>query len=238
MLKNKYKHSGMLTVEATFIFPLIFFILFGIIYLSIILYQNAVMTAESLRALNRAGAYYQYLEGENNPKAFDYTIDAKDLITVEDLKERSRYRSLFDFLPEIVCDIFGTTKTKRVEQAKIFVKSRQSNLGFDILSEQKENNGASVEEVKRDDHLFFGDAIRADITKNFINPLSKSVDNGLNLDMDKFAENKVIVSSVINKNSEFVRDIDAIYELANKYVDWTNDEESEESEESGESGEK
>ena len=220
--KNKYKHPGMFTMEATLIFPLIFFILFGFLYLSVILYQNAVMTAESLRAMNRAGAYYQYLEDEN-PKAFNESIVAKDLITVEDLKNRNKFRSIFDFLGNELCVFLGSTPKKRVESATKYVKARQMNLGFDLFAKSKENNGAKVAQVERDDHLFFGDALRVDITKSYINPLKKQVDRGLGLFMDEFAESKVVLTSVINKQSEFVRDVDAILELANIYVNWSDD---------------
>ena len=116
MIKLNKKSKGSFVVEATLIFPLIMFIMFGIIYLTIVHYQNNVMIAESIRAMNRAGAYWQYIDMDKYGKydsvdfttpPFDSNMKKEGIINIEMIKNRNAYRTIIDILAEAGSKIFN-----------------------------------------------------------------------------------------------------------------------------------
>ena len=151
-IKLSRKRKGSTTVEATLIFPLIMFVMFGIIYLTIIHYQNNVMIAESIRAMNRAGAYWQYIDmgmtekknllgdierkvdyinyDDNHiPYPFDSSVPMNGIINIEMIKKRNPYRSIIDLIANVLSEPFGIPNRKK-SNAEQYVNSRIANVKY------------------------------------------------------------------------------------------------------------
>ena len=112
-------------------------------YLTIIHYQNNVMIAESIRAMNRAGAYWQYIdmgmvqEGDkkkitkidyndkNIPFPFNENITAEGIINFRMIDYRNPYRSLIDIISEAMARVTEgeVNISKKKSNAKQYVKS-------------------------------------------------------------------------------------------------------------------
>lgn len=219
-LKLNKKKKGSLTVEAAMIFPLIMFVMFAIIYLTIVHYQNNVMIAESIRAMNRAGAYYQYIdmniEGKaiadnETPTAFDSEIPQDGIINIEMIKYRHVYRSLIDVLSEGISRIFGFPFGVKKKQTKQYVNSRMANVKF----KQYRDGEDVIGDVTGDGFMFFGDDLKVDVSRAYINPLLKlsKVFFGENSVMNNAMNKKITVSSVISNQSEFIRNMDTVYDI-------------------------
>lgn len=221
-IKFNKKSKGSATVEATMIFPLIMFILFGIMYLTIIHYQNNVMIAESIRAMNRAGAYWQYIDMDINgrtiekindkiPTSFDSSIPQDGIINIEMIKNRNVYRSLIDVLSEGISKFFKISFGMKKKQTKQYVNSRLANVKFT----QYRKSDDVISDIYGQGFMFFGDDLKVDVSRSYINPLLGIAKAflGENNVMNNIMNKKIIVSSVISNQSEFVRNMDTAYEI-------------------------
>lgn len=227
------KRRGSATVEATMIFPLIMFIFFGIIYLTIIHYQNNVMIAESIRAMNRAGAYWQYIDmgvvSDNNKKKIDYIdydayripfpfdnqIPAKGIINFRTIDKRNAYRSLIDLISEAVANISNEKiqLTKKKANSVKYVESRLSDVKFKKYTSDKDT---VVNNFKGEGFMFFGDDLSVEINRSYNNPFF-NLASSLEVDNSIISNNKinrdVKVKSVISNQAEFIRNLDSVYDL-------------------------
>lgn len=224
--KLNKKEKGSATVEAAMIFPLIMFVMFGIIYLTIIHYQNNVMIAESIRAMNRAGAYYQYIDmdikgqaisDDKTPTAFDDSIPQDGIINIEMIKYRHVYRTLIDVLSEGVSKIFKFPFGTKKKQAHTYVKARVSNVAFKQYRGDKKGDKKDdvIGDITGHGFMFFGDDLKVDISRSYINPLKNisKVFLGSNNVTDRAAEKKITISGVISNQAEFIRNIDTVYNI-------------------------
>ena len=227
------KVKGSYTVEAAMIFPLIMFIMFGIMYLTIIHYQNNVMIAESIRAMNRAGAYWQYIdmgmvqEGDkkkitkidyndkNIPFPFNENITAEGIINFRMIDYRNPYRSLIDIISEAMARVTEgeVNISKKKSNAKQYVKSRIANVKFKrFINEEDEKVG----NVDGEGFMFFGDDLSIEVGRSYINPIK---DLSKVLFKEDFFLNKakidknIEVKGVISNQAEFIRNIDTVYDL-------------------------
>lgn len=221
-MKINIKQKGSATVEAALIFPLIMFIMFGIIYLTIVHYQNNVMIAESIRAMNRAGAYYQYIDmdikgqaisDDKTPTAFDDSIPQDGIINIEMIKYRHVYRTLIDVLSEGVSKIFKFPFGTKKKQAHTYVNARVSNVAFKQY--QNDKKADKIGDITGQGFMFFGPDLKVDISRSYINPLKNisKVFLGSNNVTDRATEKKITVSSVISNQAEFIRNIDTVYNI-------------------------
>lgn len=211
------------------IFPLIMFIMFGLIYLTIILYQNTVMTAEAIRAMNRAGAYWQYIDmdkdgnninysGGNIPTAFDSKISSTDLIKLEMIKKRNAYRTIIDILADEIDFLFDVQLGRKKNNAKQYVDARIAGVKFKQYIENEEN--AEWYKGKDDKQyyngsMFFGNDLKVDVGRSYINPLLglSKMFLGSNSVMERVMKKDIVVSGVISNQAEFVRNIDTVYDI-------------------------
>ena len=179
-IKLKKKRKGSATVEAALIFPLIMLIMFGIIYLTMIHYQNDVMITESLRAMNRAGAYWQYIDmdkkgkindyNENNiPTAFDSTITKDGIINIEMIKKRNAYRTVIDLASEVLSKILDEPIGKKKNNAKKHVEVRMGNVQFKKYTTD-EDTIIGEKGVQGGGFMFFGDDLSVNVSKSYQNP--------------------------------------------------------------------
>ncbi len=228
-LSLKSKRKGSATVEAAMIFPLIMFIMFGIIYLTIIHYQNNVMIAESIRAMNRAGAYWQYVDmnkngehisysGNNVPTAFDSKIGDTELIKLEMIKKRNAYRTIIDILSDEIQFLFDLPLGHKKTNTKQYVDARIAGVKFKQFVEKEESaewyKGADGEQYSNAS-MFFGNDLKVDIGRSYINPLIglSKMFLGSNSVMEKVMKKSITVSGVISNQAEFVRNLDTVYDI-------------------------
>lgn len=231
-LNIKSKRKGSATVEAAMIFPLIMFIIFGIIYLTIVHYQNNVMIAESIRAVNRAGSYYQYLDmdvygkpikSDSNsvPAAFDNSIPKDGIINADMIKNRNPYRTIVDLLSEGISKIFNVSFGMKKNSATRYLKARIKGIKFkqyrnkNNVYEGYDEDGDKISDVKGSGFILFGDDLYAELDRTYINPLqglSKSFFGDDSI-MDSIKHRNIIPSGVISNQAEFVRNLDTIYDI-------------------------
>lgn len=230
----KSKRKGSATVEAAMIFPLIMFIIFGIIYFTIIHYQNNVMIAESIRAMNRAGAYWQYSDmnhygqyikynDDNIPAPFDSTIPSNGIINKEMIKNRNPYRSIIDLIANTIGQAFGIQNQKNLNSEQ-YVTSRIANIKFKqyepdtkVGMKGQYINGDKVESggLKNGGFMFFGDDLKINVGRSYINPMINwaKVFMGNNSLIENAMKKNIEVSSVISNQAEFIRNLDTVYDM-------------------------
>ena len=224
MLKLNKKSKGSFVVEATLIFPLIMFIMFGIIYLTIVHYQNNVMIAESIRAMNRAGAYWQYIDMDKYGKydsvdfttpPFDSNMKKEGIINIEMIKNRNAYRTIIDILAEAGSKIFNIPIGAKKASAKNYVDSRIANIQFKQYKPQ-DKDFTTIEEVKGGGFMFFGEDLNINIGRAYINPMQNLARVFFGQDgilTERFVEKNIKVSSMISNQAEFIRNIDTVYDM-------------------------
>ncbi len=227
------KRKGSFTVEATMIFPLIMFVMFGIIYLTIVHYQNNVMIAESIRAMNRAGAYWQYsdmwvdvankeikyvnYDETHIPVPFDNNIPSDLIINSEMIKARNPYRTIVDVASEGLSRLFSfnIVESKKKNNAKKYVNARIANVKFKQY-EPSNKEFTTIEDVKGGGFMFFGEDLNINIGRAYINPMQNlaNVFFGSNSFLSNYyVEKNIKVSSIISNQAEFIRNIDTVYDI-------------------------
>ena len=228
------KVRGSATVEAALIFPLIMFIMFGIIYLTIIHYQNNVMIAESIRAMNRAGAYWQYIDmdekgkfiskNDNNkiPTPFNDTIPADGIINIEMIKNRNEYRTIIDVVADTIASLLNLEKGMKYYNTKEYVLSRLSGVKFKQYNKDKDGNRLEAEiegDVEGGGFILFGKDLSVNIGKSYINPMQNLAKSfGITILENKKWKKNIKINSVISNQTEFIRNIDTIYNLGHDLV--------------------
>ena len=223
-IKLSRKRKGSTTVEATLIFPLIMFVMFGIIYLTIVHYQNNVMIAESIRAMNRAGAYWQYADMDkfgkkiddtlsNTPAPFDTSIPHSGIINVEMIKSRNVYRTIIDIVSEAISKVSGIAIGGKKTNVKHYVDASISGVQFEEYRD--DNVKDSIGDISGEGFMFFGDDLGVQVGRAYINPLLRmsKLFLGSNSVMEKAMQKNIKVSSIISNQAEFIRNIDTVYDL-------------------------
>lgn len=104
----KDSQKGSFTVEATLIMPVILISIMIIFRMSVVHYQNIVVSAEAMRTASRAAMYWQDI-GVDNPEVFQNNESAKDWITDRNFTSHDPYATLF-----------GGNKTKKEQNAKAY----------------------------------------------------------------------------------------------------------------------
>lgn len=215
------------------IFPLIMFVMFAIIYLTIIHYQNNVMIAESIRAMNRAGAYWQYsdmwvdvankdikyvyYDNEHIPIPFDKSIPSDLIINSEMIKNRNPYRTIVDVASEGLSRLFDfeIISSKKKKNAGSYVNARIANVKFKQY-EPEDVKFTNVEEVYGGGFMFFGEDLNINVGRAYINPMQNLANAflGANSNLsNNYVEKNIKVSSIISNQAEFIRNIDTVYDI-------------------------
>lgn len=238
-LKNKIK--GSLSVEATLLLPAILFIFFCIIYISIVHYQNNVLIAESIRAMNRSGAYYQYIDvngygktlkdGET-PLPFDSAVDAKGVINKDMINNRQVYRTVIDVISSILPaegSFLGIRLGLKNKSMRQYVDTRISNIKFKAhIGNETKAEDPKATEIESKPFMFLIQDLKVKVGRAYKNPLSRMAQGFLGSDSSSFLKNKqvdkdIVVSSVVTNQSEYIRNFDTIYGLgANIYSFFKN----------------
>lgn len=188
--------KGMFTVEAVFIIPLMFFCILGIIYLSILLYQNTVAVAEGARAVNRAAAYWSYIDQEN-PPALTSSAEAAALITKEMYLNRSPYR--------FIAESFMTRGSRRMQNSEQYAKTRVAGIPFQAYSSW---NGTDVQ--VNASYGFLSTALEVTVNKKYINPLGNLLNR---IGIGSRQEHTATTRAPITSPTEFIRNVDTLYDV-------------------------
>lgn len=226
-IKFHIKRKGSATVEAAIIFPLIMFIVFGIIYLTIVHYQNNVMIAESVRAMNRAGAYYQYIDVDGfgktinqnddvTPLPFDEKLPADGIINIDMIKNRNAYRTMIDIISEGISKVFDMPVGEKKKNAKKYVLSRISSIKFN-----KYQIVTGVGDVEGGGAMFIGHDLNIDVGREYINPmqnLSNAIFGKNGFLSNKVIKKEILVRSVISNQVEFIRNFDTVYDVGENFI--------------------
>lgn len=196
--KHRRDQRGAFTVEAVFIIPLMFFILFGTIYLSILLYQNIVGVAVATRAANRTASYWGYLtQGNNN--AFNDELTGKELITEEDYTNRSPYRSILNAA--------GTGTAQR--SGDDYAEELANSTGM-----RRFTNGRDDVTLVEDGSFIRG-TIYVTLTKKYNNPLGNLL---LPVGVQSSQEYTTKAEAVVTEPGEFIRNIDFVYDMGRLFL--------------------
>ena len=229
ILKLNKKRKGSLTVEAAMIFPLIMFVMFAIIYLTIIHYQNNVMIAESIRAMNRAGAYWQYADMDKEgrvitfsnsdiPAPFDKNIESNKIIGLNMIKKRNAYRTIIDAISGGDISLFGIPVGLKKTNSKEYLEASIAGIKFKQYIEEDDNISWAKDKNEKEYNklsMFFGDDLKMNIGRAYINPLIRlsKLFFGSNSVMEKVMKKDIVVSGVISNQSEFIRNLDTVYDI-------------------------
>lgn len=207
----KFKVKGSATVEAALIFPLLMFFFVAFVYLTMIHYQNTVLTTESIRAMNRAGAFWMYAdtvygadEEKTIPAAFDTSSSLDELITKDMIKNRSAYRNI-DFLRVFFALLGGKKVISKNDNATSYAESRIANIKF-------KNNieSTDVDRVKGGGYVLWNN-IELDVSRSYINPLINSIEKFFGISYAK--RKSIVVPARISNQAMFNRDVDLVFDL-------------------------
>lgn len=194
--KTDERQKGMFTVEAVLIVPLMIACILGIIYLSILLYQNTVAVAEATRAANRASAYWSYI-GVDNPPALTDETEASALITEESYTDRSPYR--------FIAESITTKNSKRLQNSEQYAKTRVSGIAF-----QAYTNGNAADLTVKTTSGFLSSSIEVTVKKQYINPLGNLL---AKLGIGQKQDYTSTASAPITNPTEFIRNVDTLYDV-------------------------
>ena len=198
------KEKGMFTVEAVFIIPIMILMIFGIIYLSAVHYQNIVAVAEATRAANRVAAYWSYI-GDINPAPLRNAkdIEASELITEDMYTERSPYRYLIETGSAISGSFGGISKRK--DNGQKYADARISGLKFDAYNDKNGNHSELTTEVS-----FLSSYVTVSVRKKYLNPLGRLLEI---LGIAEVSDYSSSAKSLITSPSEFIRNVDMIIQI-------------------------
>lgn len=109
----KQLKKGSTTIEAMFIMQIVIIVIFIVFRMSIVQYQNVVLSAQAMGIATKVGYYWDNLDNES-VKVLDITqkeeeISAKDWITNSSFMEHNPYQSLVEL-------VFSGEKKAKVEQ--------------------------------------------------------------------------------------------------------------------------
>lgn len=194
--KPSESQKGMFTVEAVLIVPLMLFCIFGIIYMGILLYQNVVAVTEATRAVNRAAAYWSYLDMQN-PPALTGDTPAADLITREMYLDRSPYR--------FIGESFMTSGSQRMQNSAQFARTRVAGIPFQAYSDW---NGTNVEVTAAGG--FLSSSLQVTVQKKYINPLGHLLQV---LGIGSRQSHTATAQAPVTNPTEFIRNVDTLYDV-------------------------
>lgn len=190
------RQKGMLTVEAAFIVPIMILSVLGVIYLSVLLYQNTVATAEATRSANRIAAYWSYL-AVDAPPALQNGTQAEALIDENSYADRSPYR--------FILETISLSGGKRLQNGNQYAQTRIAAIPFEAYTD---GNPADV--TVRSTTGFLSSYIEVSFTKGYINPLGNLMSKiGIGSKQDYTAK----ATAIITNPTEFIRNVDVLYDI-------------------------
>lgn len=202
------KEKGMFTVEAVFVIPIMLLSIFAIIYLSVVHYQNIVAVAEATRSANRVASYWSYI-GTSNPPALIDGTEAENIITQDSYTDRSPYRFIIETGSAIDGSFGGLSK--RRDNGQHYASERVAGLKFDTYS-----TGAVNAKLKTEVG-FLSSYVVVSVNKGYKNPLGSLLEV---LGVGDSTSYESQAKSLITSPSEFIRNVDMIFQVGNYLYSW------------------
>lgn len=190
----KHNNKGMFTVELTLIFPVILFSIMGVLWMSMVHYQNIVAGTVAMRTASRTAAYWNYA-GEISAKSSSGASAAETLITPSSFTSHDPYRYLFEGLGD------GNRTQAAVDYARTLMGNQQNLL--------KSNENGFEPKVEKTGSIL-KKYITVSVEKNYVNPLKAYMESCGWFAGDHYT---VRAKAPLNNPGEFVRTTSIIYDL-------------------------
>ncbi|WP_010243525.1 TadE/TadG family type IV pilus assembly protein [Acetivibrio cellulolyticus] len=195
---NLRTNKGSMTVEASLIFPLIFLIIIGLIYITIFLYEQAYVKSLADRAAERGAAIWK------NPKSDMYI----GLVKLEDFEENDPYWRLDD-------------DNKGPKEDKIETYIENSLKKYSILYNRDAKgymNGADITVRAEVKNYVVYKKLSVIVKKKFDLPIG----NALSIfGIDNTVEISAKSEALINEPAEFIRSTDFAIDVGKRVDDAT-----------------
>lgn len=188
--QHKKNSKGMFTLELTILFPIIFGVILIIMYLSVVHYQNIVLSSAAMQSANRISANWQYL-GSDTPSILR-DGSARDMVRKEDFVHSNPYRNFM---------VGGKRKENAQRYANQLVNS---SPGF-----YSNGQDAAVTVNKVTENLF-NTYIEVTVTKGYSNPFGNIYEK---LGFERKNEEKMRATAPLVDKTEFIRNIRFIEDL-------------------------
>lgn len=202
MYPNKNKNNtGMITVEACLIIPVIFLTLVFLYSICIIQFNNVVTRTNAIRTASRVAAYWNVL-GDSKQTILNTDIKSgKDTISGSSFTEHDPYRG--------IVELFGTGN-KKSQTIIAYLKAKEKEipeLGMGITMN-------SSSEIKSDaGYHLFNRYISVTVNNLFHNPIEELLNHfGYHIN----SQYSITAKARLMESSEFVRNISFIKEQLKK----------------------
>lgn len=196
-IKRK-KLRGVLTVELTLIFPVIFLGMMAVMYMSIIQYQNVINAAAVMQSANRIAAYWPYIGDGSaamlNPSA---ETSAASLLHVSYFANNDPYRNLYD-----------GNRGNRLSAGQNYANSL-----IGALPSFYESESAAEIRVQKTGNFLIPN-ITVSVEKHYVNPFGQGFQQfGIGNKVDSIVK----TTAPLTSDAEFVRNIDFVQEMIEKH---------------------
>lgn len=191
-VKNRIK-QGSATVEAVLLIPLIFLGIVGIIYLSIIHYQNISTVGAAMQSANRISIAWPYI-GSASPSILKEVDSAEKMLSRSDFIIHDPYRFIID-----------SKKSKREENSKNYAY-RLANKVPKFYTTEQDNSEITVKKTG----FLLSQYVEVSTNKSYINPLGKAMEK---IGISEKETNIVTAKAKLTSPTEFIRNVEFIRKL-------------------------
>ncbi len=186
--------KGMFTVELALIFPVILFSIMGVLWMSMVHYQNVLAGTVAMRTCSRAAAYWNYAGGVSAGSSAGVS-SAAALITPASFTGHDPYRYLFEGAGD------GVRKSQAAAYAKTLMGSQANLIG--------DNENGFEPEVEKTGSIL-KKYITVSVEKHYVNPIRAYMESCGWITNDDY---KISAKAPLNNPGEFVRTTSIIYDL-------------------------
>ena len=195
-MRNK-RERGSVTVEMTIVFPIVFLTIVGMIYMSIVKYQNIVTATAAMQTAARAAANWNTIGGNpDNGDAGWYTREydgIKVLIPRPNYSEHDPYGSILD--------LRSANREKNTADYMSWIMS-----GNPEIFDDAEITGTPT----ADKSGLLQKYITVSIKKTYINPLGNLLES---VGIASRESRTITAKAPLNTPAEFIRNVSYIMEL-------------------------
>lgn len=195
-MRNK-RERGSVTVEMTIVFPIVFLTIVGMIYMSIVKYQNIVTATAAMQTAARAAANWNTIGGNpDNGDAGWYTREydgIKVLIPRPNYSEHDPYGSILD--------LRSANREKNTADYMSWIMS-----GNPEIFDDAEITGTPT----ADKSGLLQKYITVSIKKTYINPLGNLLES---VGIASGESRTITAKAPLNTPTEFIRNVSYIMEL-------------------------
>lgn len=185
---------GSMTVEMAIVFPVIFFVILGMLDFCITQYQNVVTATAVIQSAAKGAAYWDRLSGD---KAWDFQLANADQTECSgkmanmDYSDHDPYCYLVDTKKE--------NKIANIEKYASWLLGQNINLQNSTTKNLTVTKGGLILKY-----------IEVSVTKKYDNPLDALL---AGYGFKKDAEKVITAKAPLNTPAEFIRDVSFIYDM-------------------------